>query len=217
MKRVALIVAAFAAASSAWAQSSEKMPPPPSLPPGSPASIGAPHLCLQDYPAEAVAAHAEGTTTVGFTITETGVTKDIRVVKSSGTPSLDTAAIMCANRWLYKPAVKDGAPIAVPWKAEVKWVMRGSPMQIVVPAPIGEHICKKPHGVKIAAGVTTTLKLRITNQGKVSDTEIQNSSGNTDLDEAAKQCALSWNYEPATINGIPAVVFLIEKFWGTGK
>lgn len=217
MKRVALIAAIFAATGFAWAQSPEQVEPPPAPPVGAPSSTGSPHVCLQDYPAEAVAAHAEGTTTIGFTITETGLTKDIQIVKSSGTPSLDRAAIMCANRWTYNPAIKNGQPTAVPWKAEVKWVMRNNPAQIVVPTPIGEHLCKKPHGIKVTAGMVTTLKLKITNQGKVSEAQLQNSSGNTELDEAAKQCVLGWSYEPATINGTPVVVFSIEKFWGTGK
>jgi len=93
-------------------------PPPIS----SPASIGRPHVCLAMYPADAQIEHAQGTVTVGFTITMEGTTGDHHIIKSSGYTALDDAAVACTVSWRYKPAVKDGQPIAVPWKAEVKWI-----------------------------------------------------------------------------------------------
>lgn len=84
-----------------------------------PESIGKPHICTEYYPADAVRLGVQGTTTVGFTITLLGTTAGVHVV--AGDQMLDDAAVFCASQWLYKPAVKDGQPIAVPWKAEVKW------------------------------------------------------------------------------------------------
>ena len=101
-------------------QSERKTPPPIS----SPASIGRPHVCLQNYPAISVRLGEQGTTTLGFTITAEGRVTDVRVVNSSGSDRLDRAAVDCASRWRYKAAVESGRPVAVPWKAEVKWVLR---------------------------------------------------------------------------------------------
>lgn len=101
-------------------QSKQKTPPPISTP----ASIGKPHVCLQDYPAISVRLGEQGTTTIGFTITVEGHVENVHVVNSSGSERLDNAAVTCASHWRYKPAVEAGHPVAVPWKAEVKWVLR---------------------------------------------------------------------------------------------
>ncbi len=96
------------------------VPPPVNALPG---SVGRPHICLHDYPPDAVAEHAQGTTTIGFTITVEGHTENIHVVASSGYAALDDAAVDCSRTWRYKPALKDSQPVAVPWKAEVRWLM----------------------------------------------------------------------------------------------
>lgn len=100
-------------------QSKVATPPPIS----SPVSIGKPHVCLQDYPAISVRLGEQGTTTIGFTITPEGHVENVHVVNSSGSERLDNAAVNCAGSWRYKGAIKDNVPVAVPWKAEVKWVL----------------------------------------------------------------------------------------------
>ena len=94
-------------------------PPPIS----SPASIGAPHTCTQDYPRDAIVEHAEGTTTLKFIIGVDGRTHDLGVAESSGYAPLDDAAVSCASHWLYKPALQDGKPTEIPWGAMVKWAL----------------------------------------------------------------------------------------------
>lgn len=101
-------------------QSKVASPPPIS----SPVSIGKPHVCLQDYPAISVRLGETGTTTIGFTITPEGRVENVHVVNSSGSERLDNATVNCASSWKYKAAVKDNLPVAVPWKADVKWVLR---------------------------------------------------------------------------------------------
>jgi len=100
-------------------QSKQATPPPIS----SPASIGKPHVCLQDYPAISVRLGEQGTTTLAFTITADGHVENVHVANSSGSERLDNAAVTCASSWHYKPAVEANKPVAVPWKAEVKWVL----------------------------------------------------------------------------------------------
>ncbi|HUO97877.1 MAG TPA: energy transducer TonB [Rhizomicrobium sp.] len=100
-------------------QSQVKAPPAIS----SPASIGRPHVCLQDYPAISVRLGEQGTTTLAFTITAEGTVENVHVANSSGSERLDNAAVDCAARWRYKPAIEKNNPVAVPWKAEVKWVL----------------------------------------------------------------------------------------------
>ncbi|MDR3528227.1 MAG: TonB family protein [Rhizomicrobium sp.] len=189
-------------------------PIPPRPPITTPSSVGAPHVCLQDYPAEAIAAHAEGTTVIGFTITVAGTTANVHVTRSSGTQLLDDAAVSCATHWLYRPAVEGGKPVAVPWKAEVRWALHGPdmPPAVTAPKPIGVHSCPNPRGVTIPAGAVTILSVAITAEGKVSETTLRGSSGSAELDSVANKCALGWRYEPAIVDGKAAPVRMLEKF-----
>ncbi len=88
-----------------------------------PVAVGKPHVCIEYYPVEAVRNGVQGMTTVGFTITTQGTTANVHVSVSSGDKLLDDAALTCASTWLYKPAMKDGQPVAVPWKADVRWAL----------------------------------------------------------------------------------------------
>jgi protein TonB len=104
-------------------------PPPVQKPAGitAPASIGRPHNCPQGkwYPPMAIRLNQEGTTTLAFKITADGSITDVTVAESSGHDSLDQAAISCAQSWQYKPAMQNGSPVEVPWKASIKWSLAG--------------------------------------------------------------------------------------------
>ena len=102
-------------------QTQSKTATPPAI--SSPASIGKPHVCLQDYPAISVRLGETGTTTLAFTITAEGRVENVHVANSSGSERLDNAAVNCAASWRYRAAVEKNNPVAVPWKAEVKWVL----------------------------------------------------------------------------------------------
>ncbi|MGB8600975.1 MAG: energy transducer TonB, partial [Rhizomicrobium sp.] len=91
----------------------------------SPASIGRPHSCGQEYPALSLRLGEQGTTVIAFHIAVDGSTKDLAVATSSGSERLDEAAIKCASRWRYKPATGEGGtPIEVPWKSQVVWDLK---------------------------------------------------------------------------------------------
>ena len=193
-------------------QSRVATPPPIS----SPMSIGAPHVCIHDYPREAVTAHAEGTTTVGFTITVNGTTEGVRVVNSSGNEALDNAAVACASRWIYRPARENGNPLAVPWKAEVRWALGGGALGLggtitvgrggvlmSAPVALGPHNCSRFATETAKTGAVTTLKIHITAAGAVDDVTVAETSGSAGLDRAAVRCARVWSYLPAKMNGQP--------------
>jgi protein TonB len=96
---------------------------PPKTLPSSPASIGRPHVCQQDYPSISQRLGEEGTTEIAFTITADGDVTGLTVAKSSGSERLDSAAVSCASNWHYKPAILEGKPVSVSWKAAVRWVL----------------------------------------------------------------------------------------------
>jgi protein TonB len=93
----------------------------------SPVAVGRPHVCGQRYyPPSAVRLGYEGTTTLGFTVNTDGSISNVHIVNSSGHDDLDQAAISCAQNWSnYKPAMMNGQPVAVPYKALVKWNLQG--------------------------------------------------------------------------------------------
>lgn len=83
--------------------------------------IAIPHDCADFYPGAERKAGAQGTTKVRFTITITGAVASPDVAQSSGNANLDAAALSCVLGWKYRPAMKDGKPVAVPWTADVVW------------------------------------------------------------------------------------------------
>ena len=128
-----------------------KIPPPPSVPPpdfviqsdvavvdtitattkvptqvliSSPASIGRPHTCMQNYPPISQRLGEEGVTLLAFTVTTDGSVANITVAKSSGSERLDSAAVACATSWRYKPAIQANQPVSVPWKTNVVWKLK---------------------------------------------------------------------------------------------
>jgi TonB family protein len=68
---------------------------------------------LCPYPPEATRVYARGAVTIRVHITADGTVGGVDVAESSGYAALDQAAVKCAERWRYKPATKDGNPVAV--------------------------------------------------------------------------------------------------------
>ena len=93
------------------------------LPISSPASIGTPHSCVQDYPPISQQLGEQGITLLAFIITENGNVANVTVANSSGSDRLDNAALSCVANWHYRPAMENGVPVAVSWKAQVRWAL----------------------------------------------------------------------------------------------
>lgn len=98
-----------------WNQSNE--------PGGKPAGTrrGRPHNCDWAYPAEAREQKLTGTTALRFVITDDGHVRDAKLVTSSGSSKLDDAALSCARRWRYLPAVKNNENVEARWYVEIPW------------------------------------------------------------------------------------------------
>jgi TonB family protein len=91
--------------------------------------LGRSHVCKSPHPVPEPPAGPAIITLVQFTITEQGLVRDPQVLQSSGIAVLDADALECVRTWTYRPAIKAGVPIAVPWKAEVLWRKPGETMQ----------------------------------------------------------------------------------------
>jgi TonB family protein len=85
-------------------------------------------VTTRDYPHRAALAGQFGTVTLNVIIGKTGRIEQASVLKSSGFPRLDHAAIgMAQEDWSYEPAKFDGCPIVFPWSVDVNWILPGAP------------------------------------------------------------------------------------------
>lgn len=66
-----------------------------------------------EYPADARSKRREGTVRISVLVDENGLVQDVRVAASSGSGSLDQAALDCLRTWRFRPACQDGRPITV--------------------------------------------------------------------------------------------------------
>ncbi|MGH6888751.1 MAG: TonB family protein [Rhizomicrobium sp.] len=73
------------------------------------------------YPALSAMLGEIGIAKLKFTIRPDGSVGNPTIEKSSGFPSLDSAALESVKAWRYKPARLNGRSIARPWSAAVKW------------------------------------------------------------------------------------------------
>ena len=172
------------------------LPAPPSPVPGrpiaAPASIGRPHSCLnEDLAGLRVGIGEIDDVMLAFTITDQGAVKNISVLNSSGNSMVDAAALQCASRWLYKPAMRDGAPTAVPWKAVVKIVWNPDNYD---PAFVAVYTAAMPCALSSRNELPsqsppphTGLSMHISD-GTITDFSVSSVSGNPNLDKRASDC-----------------------------
>ncbi len=73
-----------------------------------------------NYPEKARLKGLEGTVTLHLLVTETGDVKWAKVVRSSGYPILDSAAVEYGKTLKFKPATKRGKPVSV-W---LSWIVK---------------------------------------------------------------------------------------------
>lgn len=75
-----------------------------------------------DYTEEAKKKRIEGTVTIEIVVDKKGDVVDAKVVKGLG-HGLDENAIVAVKEWKYKPAEKDGTPIAVRMEVTVEFFL----------------------------------------------------------------------------------------------
>jgi periplasmic protein TonB len=64
------------------------------------------------YPPIAQKLHQEGDVLVQLTVLPDGSVGDAKIVKSSGSPQLDASALVGVGYWRYRPAMRNGKPVA---------------------------------------------------------------------------------------------------------
>ena len=92
-----------------------------------PVALEAPHVCVLPTQGDRPLAP----TLAGFTVAADGSVKDVWIVDKSQVAAIDDAAKACVSAWRYRPATRDGKPVAKPWQDVMRWEMR------IPPAPAG--------------------------------------------------------------------------------
>jgi protein TonB len=112
----------------AAASGAATLPGPPAMPPG-PVRPGGDikppaRVAYQPpiYPSLARTAHVEGIVILEATIDETGIVRDVRLLRSI--PLLDRAAIEAVSQWRYTPTRLNGVPVPVILTVTVTFALR---------------------------------------------------------------------------------------------
>lgn len=181
------------------------------------------------YPDIATRAGLEGTVWANVTIDETGKVTKVTITKSDAEifnqPSIDAAM-----QWAFKPALKDGKPIATEVAIPFKFKMKGAevtdysqpgvaPLLVSVETHGGYRVLRQ-HPYLIGQSPTSSnnwypesaikdkfeglvmLKLTINLVGRVERVEIEGHA-REDLDSAAVHLARTWTFTPGQSNGMP--------------
>ncbi len=64
-----------------------------------------------------------GTVLLSILVTKEGLTRDVKVVRSLS-PGLDKKSIQAVSQWTFRPATKDGEPVAVQLDVETSFRIR---------------------------------------------------------------------------------------------
>jgi TonB family protein len=182
------------------------------------------------YPDAATRAGTEGTVWTKVAIDEKGKVVKVTISKSDAEifnqPSIDAAM-----QWGFKPAMKDGKPIAtevsIPFRYKVQagggptdytqpgmspffvsvmphngyWVMRQQPYLIGQSLAVSNDWYPESAEKDKFDGIVT-LKLNVNLYGRVEKVEFE-THAREDLDSAAARLARTWTFIPGQANGMP--------------
>lgn len=125
------IVPVFQVAAPPPAPVQVKPPPPPAPPPKAVVAASDPLRPIMrthtvpPYPPISVRLNESGTTLMEVHITTTGSVDDCKILNSSSSERLDSAACDYVKRvWRWQPPTNQGAPVAVSTRVSVKWDLK---------------------------------------------------------------------------------------------
>jgi TonB family protein len=182
------------------------------------------------YPDAATKAGTEGTVYTQVSIDETGKVTKVVVTKSDA-EIFNQPAIDAGMKWSFKPALKDGKPVAavvsIPFRFKLSkgdeildYSKPGaSPLLVTVGSRIGYRVMRQmPYLIGQSLTPTTdwypqsavkdefdgivSLKLTINLNGRVESAEVVDAA-REDLDSAAVRLARTWTFTPGYAFGMP--------------
>ena len=173
-----------------------------------------------EYPLLSQALSEQGITILNIVIKQDGSVGAASVATSSGSLRLDDAAIDAVqSRWRYRPAQRNGEPIACRWRVQVNWVLHPNLLANSPDRP-GMVIKMKPEDYPPEARArgeqgTVALIVLYSENGKPQKVQVVRSSGYPELDAASTSLALARLHAAnATYDGKPVqTVVLLLMVW----
>ncbi len=110
-----------------------------------------------EYTEEARIAKASGKVLVQVVVTKEGKPEDVRVIRSFGY-GLDDKALDSVGRWVFRPGMKDGQPVAVRATIEVNFRMAAKEVEEAIWHP-GALIFQVPEGLSRPV-VTRSVRMK---------------------------------------------------------
>jgi TonB family protein len=152
----------------------------------------------------------EGTiTVVVFWLSRSGIASQVSIKSSSGSNTLDSAAVACVSKLRFSPAttVGTGDPVDSWQRVAFRWADQGHTDQMRTPAA---PVQGAPEGQSEANGQANTVTVHVCTDemGKLKEAPaIVHSSGVSALDQAAVKIAASGSayYRPGTPSNGPSV------------
>jgi TonB family protein len=139
-------------------------------------------------------------TLVSAHVAENGTVSNAQVERSSGYPALDQAAIACLDHAFIGAHTSGGKPIAFDWGFYVRWT-KWPYSWFVRENPAPQRCMGRPF-----ADGTVEMKYVIAADGSVQDMAVENSSGNTALDDYAMKCYATVHYPSPMQDGKPIAI-----------
>jgi TonB family protein len=145
---------------------------------------------LQNCPQSLVSkTRFEGTTDLHAQIDPAGQATDVTITNSSGSPSLDDAAVACLKKAHFQAALREGKPVAGQFQMSVKWEIPPSAVVCSPSMPIAwaveVSVTPSPTDSSPLPPVAESLVCACMNGTKASEPIILRSSGSQRLDEGA--------------------------------
>ncbi len=172
-----------------------------------------------EYPPEAKAKGIQGKVTISLRVKTDGTVSSPKVAKSSGSNLLDQAALAAADKYRFKPALRDGKPVAVWVSFAVNFVLDSEekhvpPADTFIAVDIAPEIVKQvdptypPEAIAGKIEGKVFIRLFVDSSGKVEKATVAESSGNKLLDDSALDAAQKFLFKPAKKGNQPVGVWV---------
>lgn len=178
------------------------------------------------YTAETLQAGVEGIVKLECVVNADGTVSSVRVAESLD-PQLDAEAVKAMERWLFRPATKDGVATAVRVEVEMSFTLsdRGPRLDspgVFMPGAVGVELPRALSEVKPeyppamqSAGVRGAVELEavVLPDGRVGSVRVKKSLDPV-LDRAAMRALRRWTFDPGKKDGkaVPVQVVVTMTF-----
>jgi TonB family protein len=170
------------------------------------------------YTAEAKRRGISGIVELEAVVLEDGTVGEVTIIKSLDSEyGLDNEAIKALKQWRFKPATKDGQPVAKTIRAELVFRLQ-PPYPKDAPGVVQPVVTRRvnarytPEALKQKIEGTVGLEAVVREDGSVSEIVVTRSlDAMYGLDDEAVKALKQWEFKPGTKDGKPVPVLIVVE------